>query len=36
MRDLEWLALFVALTILSFLVLAATKRHATAEPESGP
>jgi hypothetical protein len=33
MRDLESLALILAVIILSFMVLAATKRHPTAPAE---
>jgi hypothetical protein len=38
MRDLEWLALILALTILCFLLLAATQPRGgrDAERESGP
>jgi hypothetical protein len=39
MRDLEWLALILALTILSFVILAATQRRqsiARGDPEREP
>ena len=29
LRDLEWLALILALTVLSVMLLAATQRHST-------
>jgi hypothetical protein len=38
LRDLEWLALILTLTILSIALLAATRprRHADAEPQREP